>query len=127
MNKDNFWSVDRLLPKIHSSFSENKTSGVPLSTLENAVPDKIVPISLSMNIFLYDALLKIDKNYAKTVLLDIDEKFGKMLDEGATTFWETELGYKDFNMRGSLCHAWSALPILYYNLLNGKDYFDGKL
>ena len=94
---------------------------------EDAVPDKIVPISLSMNIFLYDALLKIDKKYAKTVLLDIDEKFGKMLDEGATTFWETELGYKDFNMRGSLCHAWSALPILYYNLLNGKDYFDGKL
>lgn len=40
MNKDNFWSVDRLLPKIHSSFSENKTSGIPLSTLENAVPDK---------------------------------------------------------------------------------------
>ena len=39
MNKDDFWSVDRLLPKVHNSFGE-KTSGVPLSTLENAVPEK---------------------------------------------------------------------------------------
>ncbi len=57
----------------------------------------------------------------------IDEKFGKMLDAGSTTFWETELGYKDFNMRGSLCHAWSALPIYFYTLLNGKNYFNGSL
>ena len=40
MNKDDFWSVDRLLPKIHSSFSEKNTGGIPLSTLEHAVPEK---------------------------------------------------------------------------------------
>ncbi len=40
MNKDDFWSVDRLLPKIHTAFSEKNTGGVPLSTLENAVPEK---------------------------------------------------------------------------------------
>lgn len=40
MNKDDFWSVDRLLPRVHGSFSENKNAGVPLATLENAVPDK---------------------------------------------------------------------------------------
>ena len=40
MNKDDFWSVDRLLPKVHSSFSEKNTGGIPLSTLENAVPEK---------------------------------------------------------------------------------------
>ena len=35
---------------------------------------------------------------------------------GATTFWETELGEKDFDNAGSLCHGWSALPIYYYHL-----------
>lgn len=40
MNKDDFWSIDRLLPKVHSSFSEKSNGGVPLSTLENAVPEK---------------------------------------------------------------------------------------
>ncbi|MBO5286232.1 MAG: family 78 glycoside hydrolase catalytic domain [Clostridia bacterium] len=88
---------------------------------------KLVPVTLSMCLYFYDALLSVDKNYKDFVLSDMERKFKKMLDEGATTFWETELGYKDFGMRGSLCHGWSALPIRYYHLLNGKDYFDGTL
>lgn len=40
MNKDDFWSIDRLLPKVRSSFSENNQGGIPLSTLENVVPEK---------------------------------------------------------------------------------------
>ncbi len=40
MNKDDFWSIDRLLPKVRSSFSEKNSGGIPLSTLENAVPEK---------------------------------------------------------------------------------------
>ena len=34
-----------------------------------------------------------------------------MLDAGATTFWETELGATDFDGAGSLCHGWSAVPL----------------
>ena len=90
-------------------------------------PQGLVPISLSMCLYLYDALLTYGTKYKQVILDDIDSKFKKMLDEGATTFWETELGYKDFGTRGSLCHGWSALPIYYYEILNGKDFFNGEL
>jgi hypothetical protein len=80
-----------------------------------------------MCLYLYDALLTYGTKYKQVILDDIDSKFKKMLDEGATTFWETELGYKDFGTRGSLCHGWSALPIYYYEILNGKDFFNGEL
>lgn len=40
-----------------------------------------------------------------------------MLDDGATTFWETELGADDFGGAGSLCHGWSAIPIYYLSVL----------
>jgi hypothetical protein len=36
-----------------------------------------------------------------------------MLDQGATSFWETLRGWRDFSNAGSLCHGWSAIPILY--------------
>ena len=87
----------------------------------------IVPITLSMNIYFYDALLKLDKNYKDFIIADIDRKYNRMLDLGATTFWETEKGMEDQGHTGSLCHGWAAMPIYYYNLLNGEEYFNGKL
>lgn len=41
------------------------------------------------------------------------------LQEGATTFWETEDGESAFDRAGSLCHGWSAMPIVYYHRLIG--------
>ena len=40
-----------------------------------------------------------------------------MLREGATSFWETELGEAAFADAGSLCHGWAALPVYYYSIL----------
>ena len=40
MKKDEYWSIDRLLPKIQSSFSEKENKNVPISSLENKAPDK---------------------------------------------------------------------------------------
>lgn len=78
----------------------------------------IIPVTLSMNAFRYDALLKADREtYKNYILEEIDNKYLKMLREGATTFWETELGASDFDDAGSLCHGWSALPIYYYETL----------
>ena len=57
-----------------------------------------------------------DKNYQKFILNDIDIVYKKMLDADATTFWETELGEKDFDNAGSLFLRWRALPIYYYHL-----------
>ncbi len=77
------------------------------------------PATLSMVCFLYDALLKVDADkYREYILHDMDIKYQKMLDAGATSFWETELGEKDFDNAGSLCHAWSSMPVYYYHLLN---------
>ena len=78
----------------------------------------VVPVSLSMSCFVYDALLQTDPDqYRNFVLDDIDRRYGIMLDAGATTFWETLGGWKTFGNAGSLCHGWSAMPIYYYHKL----------
>ena len=78
----------------------------------------LTPATLSMLCFKYDALILSDREkYRDYVLSDISEKYGKMLAAGATSFWETELGEKDFDSAGSLCHGWSAMPVYYYHTL----------
>ena len=75
--------------------------------------ETLVPITLSMHTYLYDALLQTDVNFSMFIVEDIKKKYGRMLDEGATTFWETEKGWRDFDNAGSLCHGWSAIPAYY--------------
>jgi hypothetical protein len=83
----------------------------------SAPANGLTPASLSMMCFKYDALLKVDGAYGSWVLADIAGKYQKMLDEGATSVWETELGQSDFDNAGSLCHGWSAMPVYYYHKL----------
>lgn len=79
----------------------------------------LIECTLSMLSFKYDALLKQHaEKYGKYILNDIDEKYGYMLREGATSFWETMKGWRDFDNAGSLCHGWAALPVYYYALLD---------
>ena len=93
--------------------------------LEKIISDDTVEkISLSMNTFFYDALLKIGGKYKDFILDDIKNKYKPMLDAGATTFWETELGYKDFGGAGSLCHGWSAIPVYYYSVLGVAEKYE---
>ena len=55
------------------------------------------------------------------VFEQIDEIWGHMLDCGATTFWETQIGSADFTLAGSLCHGWSSVPVyLYHKYLKGE-------
>ena len=78
----------------------------------------VVPNTLSMNGFRFDALLREDREkYAPMILSELDTTYKYMLDRGATTFWETIKGADDFGGAGSLCHGWSALPIYYYEIL----------
>lgn len=77
-----------------------------------------VPATLSMACFRYDALLMTDKaRYAPVILAEIDRDCDYMLKDGATTFWETIEGARDFNGAGSLCHGWSAMAAYYYSIL----------
>ncbi len=85
------------------------------------VTDKsLIPVTLSMNTFYYDALLSFGDKYSTFVIEDIKRKYGNMLDQGATTFWETEKGWEDFEGAGSLCHGWSAIPVYYLLKLLSK-------
>ncbi len=79
---------------------------------------EIIPATLSMHTFRYEALLCEDRErYKKAIIDEIDRVYLKMLRAGATSFWETEKGEADFYRAGSLCHGWSAMPIYYYNTL----------
>ena len=72
--------------------------------------DQLVPVSLAYSIFKYEALLQQSRDYAEEVFRQIGDRWGKMLYQGATTFWETDVGADDFGWAGSLCHGWSGIP-----------------
>ena len=77
-------------------------------------PDFFVPVTLSHSVFKYEALCRLGDEYADYVFNDIADKWGYMLYNGATSFWETLDGAEAFDDAGSLCHAWSAVPAIIY-------------
>ena len=78
----------------------------------------LVPNTLSLNSFRFDALLAMDREkYAPIILDELDREYLRMLRAGATTFWEDSLGADAYGGAGSLCHGWSALPVYYYEIL----------
>lgn len=80
--------------------------------------EEVISATLSMATFRYDALIQADRElYKDSILKEIDETYLYMLNKGATSFWETIQGDKDFEFAGSLCHGWSAMPIYYYETL----------
>ena len=86
---------------------------------DKLIGNQLAPCSLSMKGFIYDALIKTDKeNYSEWILEDIRKTYTIMLEEGATATWETIDGAKAFDNAGSLCHGWSALPVYYYHIIN---------
>lgn len=71
--------------------------------------------SLSMKSFKYDAMLIVSEDYRDAVLEEIRNDYTVMLENGATSTWETIDGARAFNNAGSLCHGWTGIPIYYYN------------
>lgn len=90
-----------------------------LSGREACTPS-LIPVTLSYAVFKYEALLGADNAYADDVMKDISDKWGYMLYHNATAFWETLDGAYAFDNAGSLCHGWSATPIvIYYKYILG--------
>ena len=79
----------------------------------------LVPATLSMLGFVYDALLTTGERYQEWIMADIRAKYGEMLQKGATTFWETLEGVET-DKSNSLCHGWSAIPVHYYRMFEKK-------
>lgn len=69
------------------------------------------PMTLSSYIYKYEVLLR-RGGYRDYIVRDVNKVWGRMADEGATTFWETIKGAEDFGGAGSLCHGWSAIPAM---------------
>ena len=82
--------------------------------LETLAKNRYQGATLSMLRFKYEALLTRSEQYAEVVFDDIAARWGRMLYQGATSFWETEEGASDFGHAGSLCHGWSAMPVYFY-------------
>ena len=84
--------------------------------------DRLIPCSLSVRTFKYDALIMTDRDaYREYILQEIRRDYGRMVAAGSTATWETAGGATDFDNAGSLCHGWSAIPICYYHkLLKGE-------
>lgn len=76
---------------------------------------QLVPCSLAMKCFKYDAYLACREDMRAAVLDEIRSDYGKMLDAGSACAWETIDGESAFNKAGSLCHGWSAMPVYYYH------------
>jgi hypothetical protein len=74
----------------------------------------MIGTTLSQCFYKFEALLQEKEKYGPTVFSQIKDGWSKMLYDGATSFWETELGQADFSYAGSLCHGWSAIPAYFY-------------
>ena len=85
------------------------------STADLLMGNTLIPCSVSMTIYAYEALLQCGDRYRDYVLSEIGRVWGRMLFQGADTFWETEAGADDFDYAGSLCHGWSAVPIYIFS------------
>ena len=70
--------------------------------------DGVVALSFAALQFKYEALM-MDEDNLDYCVDDLCRLYGKMLFEGATSFYETEEGEADFNNAGSLCHGWSSV------------------
>ena len=127
-----FYDADRDVYKIRASSPATCKLGCAIAILSGAAEEHKETIaekltgtdlpdaSLSMQCFVYDAMLSVDKEkYTPYVLKTIEKVYTPMLEKGNNTVWETELGAPDFENAGSLCHGWSAMPIYYYHTLLG--------
>lgn len=71
--------------------------------------DEVVPVGSPW--FLFFTLETLFKHgYADDAFTILREQWNRMLEKGATTFWETFPGYIGGHWSRSLCHGWSAAP-----------------
>ncbi len=82
---------------------------------------------LSQSYYTFEARMTRKKLYGADLISGIEAIWGKMLDAGATTFWETIKGASDFSHAGSMCHGWSAVPVyvFYHDLLGVRPLAPG--
>ena len=81
---------------------------------KNIVEERFEPVTTAFFGIKAEALICYDKSLKNYVYDKIRAVFGKMIEGGATSFYETEKGKEDFETAGSLCHAWASAPAYLY-------------
>ena len=88
---------------------------------EKIASGALLSSTLSMNIFIYEALMLVSaEKYRDYILADIRKNYEPMIETG--TVWETAEGEAAFGKAGSLCHGWSAVPVYIYHRLGIAKY-----
>ncbi len=73
------------------------------------------PCTLSSLYMLTRAVLNTSPEARQRMFRRLEETWAGMFSSGASTFWETADGARDFDFAGSLCHGWNALPAWFYH------------
>ncbi|MFA6568997.1 MAG: family 78 glycoside hydrolase catalytic domain [Victivallales bacterium] len=71
-------------------------------------------VTFSAMPYMLSALMPLSPQARDYVAAALKHSFDPMILSGATSLWETGKGAADFNGAGSLCHAWSSLPVYYH-------------
>lgn len=74
----------------------------------------LVACTISHMLYKFEALMTDKHQYGARVFDLIKQNWGYMLNQGATSFWETIDGAAAFDNAGSLCHGWSGIPAYFY-------------
>jgi len=77
-------------------------------------PSDWTETTLSQSLYKYQALIAAEGDVADRAVAQMTAEWKRMLDGGATSFWEVKEGWTAFDNAASLCHGWSAIPIFIY-------------
>ena len=100
--------IERILPLVEAA-KDGKFIGSSPDEVTDFPADEIVPVGSPWFLFFtLETLLK--HHEIDTAITLIREQWGRMLAQGATTFWETFPNLQATHWSRSLCHGWSAAP-----------------
>ncbi len=102
---------DAVIKMVLASRTGNYVGSSP-SMARFGSPDQVVPVGSPWFLFFtLETLFRED--HADDAIAIIREQWNRILEKGATTFWETFPGFVDSHWSRSLCHGWSAAPVYF--------------
>jgi hypothetical protein len=81
------------------------------ATAESGAGESLIPMTISTQVYGLRALRGAPEPVQRQAHDELMRIYGGMLLQGATSLWETERGADEFDLAGSLCHAWAAVSL----------------
>jgi len=100
--------TERILPLVQAARAGNFVGSDP-SRAQAWPAEQVVPVGSPWFLFFtLETLVRYGE--AEMAVEIVRKQWGRMIEKGATTFWETFPGYLPGHWSRSLCHGWSAAP-----------------